>query len=358
MQDEILNIRQKSDFWQYVRGLCILACIMIHCPSGATYEVGSFEFTFWLILRQLINFPVATFIFMSGYFTNVEKYQNKPKAYVYTRFVRLIIPYLIWSVFYITIDLARTLHSGGNVEWLKIFYKLLIGKASTPFYYIIVLLQLTLLTPILIKIILKNDFTSKLLWILTPIYLIYLYLYNIISGNVPKIYETGFPAWFVFYYLGLQINMNKTFASKCKDICKKRYVFAMLIFSVVEAFLLIFIGCSSAFASSQIKVSSFLYSFVLILWLCTKSDNYVKCKTKWIKSVGDYSYGMYYVHCFILMLFAKVSSLFNLNGIWFLNFLITWLSVSIISFLVVWFANKITGNSQNGKKILSWIGFR
>ena len=59
----------KSKYWQAVRGICILAVIMIHCPSGQSGE----NQLMWLIIRQLINFPVAIFIFMAGYFINPDR---------------------------------------------------------------------------------------------------------------------------------------------------------------------------------------------------------------------------------------------------------------------------------------------
>ena len=59
----------KSRYWQAVRGVCILAVIMIHCPVGQ----NGLDQIVWLALRQLINFPVAIFIFMAGYFIKPEK---------------------------------------------------------------------------------------------------------------------------------------------------------------------------------------------------------------------------------------------------------------------------------------------
>lgn len=76
------NAIQKSGFWQEIRGICILAVVMIHCPNAASYAVGSIEFNIWLILRQCINSPVAIFIFLSGYFTNIKEYETNFKAFI------------------------------------------------------------------------------------------------------------------------------------------------------------------------------------------------------------------------------------------------------------------------------------
>lgn len=68
-----------------VRGVCILAVVMIHCPQGA---FGVDE-AIWLVIRQFINFPVALFIFMAGYFVapmsvNMKWFVNRGGATPYT----------------------------------------------------------------------------------------------------------------------------------------------------------------------------------------------------------------------------------------------------------------------------------
>lgn len=75
--------KNKSEYWQIVRGVCILAVIMIHCPSGNNYT--AVDSTVWLVLRSMINFPVALFVFMAGYFVNAEKVKKNTKLYYLTR---------------------------------------------------------------------------------------------------------------------------------------------------------------------------------------------------------------------------------------------------------------------------------
>lgn len=73
----------KSEYWQAIRGICILAVIMIHCPTGQEYSIN--ETYAWLVLRQIINFPVALFIFMAGYFVNTDKVEHGTRTYVLNR---------------------------------------------------------------------------------------------------------------------------------------------------------------------------------------------------------------------------------------------------------------------------------
>lgn len=72
-------MERKREYWQSVRGICILAVVLIHSLGGFDYSVG-YDAEF-IILRQVINFAVATFVFMSGYFVPVEKICNKDFSY-------------------------------------------------------------------------------------------------------------------------------------------------------------------------------------------------------------------------------------------------------------------------------------
>lgn len=91
-------MQQKNNYWQFIRGICILAVIMIHCPSGAGYETSSLTFHSWLAFRQFINFPVATFVFLSGFFTNMNRVQDNYTGYLAKRggaFISTISPLVV-----------------------------------------------------------------------------------------------------------------------------------------------------------------------------------------------------------------------------------------------------------------------
>lgn len=80
--------KNKDIYWQYIRGICVLCVILIHCKNGIDYRNVtnySWNFDYWLILRQVINFPVAIFIFLAGYFTNIKKVQEAPLTYISNR---------------------------------------------------------------------------------------------------------------------------------------------------------------------------------------------------------------------------------------------------------------------------------
>ncbi len=62
---------EKNIYWQSVRGICILAVVLIHSLQCYDFNNGI------VIIRQIINFAVAIFVFMAGYFVNIDKVSSK-----------------------------------------------------------------------------------------------------------------------------------------------------------------------------------------------------------------------------------------------------------------------------------------
>ena len=205
---EMSENKQRNPYFQYVRGICIIMVVLIHSRAGIPFQgtAYSWNFDYWLVLRQTINFPVATFVFLSGYFTNVDRLDtgSNRTQYLLQRITRLYLPFFVWSFIYSAVN---KISNGFNSSIFKEIVILFVGLSSGQLYYILVLIQLTILSPLLIKTIKMNRFI-KLMFAITPIYLVALYAYAIFFGHQFKFYATIFPAWFLFYYFGLYVRIK------------------------------------------------------------------------------------------------------------------------------------------------------
>lgn len=317
---------------------------MIHSLGGFDYSTGyGIEF---VVLRQIINFAVATFVFMAGYFVNVDALSDKEFSYkhwIIHRWGRLCIPFMIWSLLYSGLELLKIVHSGNEIHWFGFVYQFIVGKSATPFYYIVVLVQLTVITPWLVKIVKQNGVISRILWLVTPLYLMYLYAWNYIVGTSPRLYETLFPAWFVFYYLGIRVRCG------WKLKCNGYAVAGALALSCVEAVGLRALGFDIGFYTSQITVGSFLYSITIIGWLLKKNENN-RSGCHLLSKIGDCSYGIFYIHMAVLMIVGRIIECENWYAYWALRFVLT----SFISYIVVHLAQMTL---KKHKKLLRYIGF-
>ena len=336
MERKIIN---KSQYWQMVRGICILAVIMIHCPSGQSQPV--IDYTAWVILRQFINFPVSMFIFLAGYFMTPEKTQGDYKTFLFKRGgIRLLLPYIVWSCIY----LLKTAILGG-LTLRHVVYALIFEKAATPFYYIVVMIQLTIITPWLVK------HRKKWMYLVTPAYLIIIYTYNIVTRTVPLLYETLFPAWFLFYLLGMDCRSGN--AGRWIKKINIYWVGIALLISIAEASLLKIAGCVDGFVTSQIRFGSFIYAAALAFWLMKRQSG---PKRNILSSIGDCSYGIFYCHMLILGLVNKVVGTAGLNNIWILNFGVCFILTAILSFLFVWTVRSLA-RKLKCEKVLTLTGF-
>lgn len=250
---------------------------------------------------------------------------------------------MIWSLLYSGLELLKTVHSGNEIHWFGFVYRFIVGKSASPFYYIVVLVQLTVITPWLVKIIKQNGIISRILWVVTPVYLVYLYAWNYIVGASPRLYETLFPAWFGFYYLGIQVRCGW----KLKG--NGYVVAAALLLSCVEAVGLRAAGLDIGFYVSQITAGSFLYSVAMIGCFLKKSENSCR-ECHLLTKIGDCSYGIFYFHMAVLMIVGRIIKCENWYVYWVLRFVLT----SFISYIVVRLAQVVL---KNHKKLLRYIGF-
>ena len=346
-------MKTKDLFWQNVRGLCILSVVLIHCLTGYSSE-SILSLSLLVVIRKVINFAVAIFIFLAGYFVNNTYVISKDfnyKQWIIEGGVRLLLPFLLWSLFYSVVSVLQSVLHGEQIQVVKLISRLIVGKSATPFYFIIVLLQLTAITPCLVKIILTGSKKFNImLWILTPIYLTILYIWNYIFGIQPSLYGTLFPAWFLFYYLGLQVRCG------LKWYCNGIAVICALLISCVEAFLLWKTGFSLNFYISQITFGSFLYDIMMIGWLFKLHDKFKKNICILIQ-LGDKSYGIFYLHMFVLMFVSKFVTLLKIDD-WILASFIRFACTILISIFII---NKLCNKLKKEKsdsKVLKALGFQ
>ncbi len=234
------------------------------------------------------------------------------------------------------------------------------GSAAIPFYYIIALVQLTVLTPFLINALESKHILAKALWCVSPVYLAFLYVYIFITGGQPPLYATVFPAWLIFYYLGLYIRINRSkLLSVIKYVGKLRYVIICAVSCIVETRILMRFGISMGIASSQIKLSGFVFSFILILYLLNKAEQWDEKKKQNLRTlayIGDRSYGIFLIHCLILIISNKMCDFLCISSIWWLSF-ISCLMIGLVGSIIAVNIVNLIAKKLKVENIVHLIGF-
>ena len=309
----------RDTYWDAVRGLCILAVVWTHTRVGIPYDDGpySWNFDYWLIQRQLINFAVAVFLFLAGYFVTASKVAGRAGPWLRTRAVRLGIPFLLWSVGYTLL----TAWIDGSWALGPFVRDVLLGASAKHLYFIVVLLQLVALTPLLLRLL--ETRWRWLPWAVTPAYLVVLYAQTLPDGAPPPFANTWFFGWFVFYWAGLWVRRSGTPAFLGVRTAGVATAVAVLA-SIGEAYLLVGAGVDAGFAASQLTVTSTLTSLAVIGLLLALHER--RRSRASLASIGDGdrrlgltrlgrdSYGIFYVHLLWFVLAWQVLGLPPADG--------------------------------------------
>lgn len=283
---KVTAAENKSIHIQFLRGIAILAVVMIHSSVPGVYQV---------LLRPFINFAVALFIFLSGYLTktkiaNVWQFYKK-------RILKVLVPYLIWSVIY------------ASPEGFEDFWqKLLMGRWCFAYYYIFAYIQFVLLTPWINRL-LQSKF-RWIGWLITPIgTVIFRYLcpalgLQVLSNN----FNYLFIAWFIYYYLGLALG-NGLMKPGQKTIKYTILYAAALVISLAEG-MIWYQFDNFDMATTQLRLSSILTS-VGFLMLCycflQKRPEFAKNPlVKMVILIGDCSFGIYLSHILVQQTLIKL----------------------------------------------------
>lgn len=147
---------------------------------------------------------------------------------------------------------------------------------------------------------------------------------------MPRLYETVFPEWMLFYILGMDCKHGVW-----NNIIKRvngYWLTGALALSLTEAFVLMKVGCAAGFAASQIKFSSFLYAVVFTMTLIKKEKN---VQRNMLSLLGDNSYGIFFLHMLVLLVVQKVLNVIGLSKMWGVYFLLCFILSAVGSYLAV-----------------------
>ncbi len=264
-----------------------------------------------MFFRQVLNFSVPAFLFVSGYFIAKKRIERTNYiTVVKKRLARVLIPYFVWSMFLLLISGVLS----GKIDIKVLLYKLFTGGASSPYYFMLLVSQYYILTPVLMRINeWKNGFRAILslnLLILVGFYVVRL----VFLVDIPFVlYALPCYSWIVFYQYGLLLGSNSTLERKL--VCRPGWfavlAFVGLLLSCVEAILMLRYFDSIKYATTAVKLSSYIYALSaisLFLWLKTKIP-------KWNRTlllIGNYSFGIYLIHRVML---KEITSLLSYSAI-------------------------------------------
>lgn len=298
----------KDRYLQAVRGAAITAVVLIHCLPQCDASVA---------LRPLLNWAVAAFLFLSGLLTTEVRIARG--GVLGRRIRRTLPPYVVWSLAY-----ALLLQDSSVLGALK---ALLTAGASAQMYFVAVYLQLTMLTPLLYRLLRWRPLT---VYAVAPLSLA---AYEVLTavGIALPILGRLFPMWLVFYVVGLDW---ERWRARLQGKFRAALVAlgACLAIQLASGFAWLHIGDYNM-ATTQLKLSSMATSLcVIAVIMLLPASGKRRLSESFLADMGDASFGIYLCHMFVLAAARKVLTFLALPAV--LSTVLLWLLTLTISFVL------------------------
>ena len=315
------------------RGFGIIAIVAIHAVfytlEDRCFPIRGWNFFFLFTYCQLSSFPVAVFTFISGYWLSKESIKSLGdyKNFLLRRFSRVLIPYFFWSF----ILLGYSAIKEHDINAYEIIFKLLTGRICIGYFFIVVIVQLYIITPVL-QYINRKPYALILIIILSLINQFILYLsrlYNVI-WHLPA--SLPFYSWIIFFEIGLLIGSrdNKAFITPKIRVFILPAVLVSLFISELEGMIILLKYGNLDFAISATKYSSTLY-FVCILFGFLFIRERLRYWPRFLVTLGNYSFGIYLMHVIVL---KRVINIIQKNNLIYSFQPLYQLSVVLVTILI------------------------
>jgi len=193
-----MQSESKTLWYDNLRVIATIGVIGIHVSSSYQPTSGTIStYDFWVgnIYCSLSRFAVPVFVMLSGALLLSKDY--KISTFLKKRLVRLLIPFLFWSLVYIINSLVNDFEAGNRPGFWEIardiFVQLRDGS-SGHLWYIYMIIGLYLFIPIIGKWV-RNATEKEILYFL-GIWLIVLILDQLFQKlNLILIYHTSVAFW-------------------------------------------------------------------------------------------------------------------------------------------------------------------
>lgn len=303
--------KERIDSLKYMRVVAMLLVVLIHTTAEALSYLDPTDawYQFYLLLNRFTRFEGPVFVFLSGVVL-FYNYDDRPftlktwLGFYRKRFMYILFPYLVWSLFYEGFSHYMGYRTFENIETVatNIFY----GSSNYQLYFILILVQLYFLMPVFVFLIKRFLFVKKYLFLFG---FALEYLYQILNHSYNWITSPFFMVYLASFLLGGWVGI---YYPKLKQTLSKKNFWAM--FAVTVG-----LGLGYTYLYHQqnvlgnILMEYHVFKFLAICYYLLSCYFLFKAaiwvdgiSSEWFKAVIEklriYSFGFYLVHPFILAL--------------------------------------------------------
>lgn len=288
---EEVEMEQRYRTFDYLRGLSILAVVLIHLtvPTAIAEETGG------IILNQITRFGVPVFVFLSGWgLTIAESYERSASylSFLKKRLSKVLPAYLVWNIIYVLYGVVLEDVTVTTGEFLSNFFY---GTNYPHLYFVPLIVLFYLAFPILRKM-------GETHWGLFVSFMI-----TIGSLEFYPILKEGFTQnqnpfnWLFYFVFGIWIAEHGEFIQKQLN---PYWVTILLSVSLIYV-LLEPIALADGLTLEQTRPSVLFYSVFFILSTIT-APRWLKLFHRLLTPLSDYSFAIYLSHYLFIRIYRLI----------------------------------------------------
>ncbi|WP_188206902.1 acyltransferase [Alkalibacillus aidingensis] len=305
--------RQRIDEIGYMRGIAMLAVVLVHVTAVAfrMVEPTSQTYSFYMFMNRFFRFGTPTFIFITGFVMFYGYYYKQVngaflRKYFRNRMLFIFVPYLVWVILYE----VHLYHNSGpfqlTLDYLSNLLVLIFqGNTFYHFYFFFVLIQLYLLFPLLLYATQKMKWFRWSLPFLGLVVQVVVYVTNYHYSWLPAS-TSYFMSFFFYFCLGgmIGIYFERIMASFKKSVAVILIIIMLVVGSIyVYMYHLMRWGLNN-FGPLNFEYMYFMFASLSAITLLMGTHYFVKKGPSWLRkqlnALGAYSFGIFLIHPMVI----------------------------------------------------------
>ncbi len=293
--------------------------VHIFSESVTGLDRGSLQYFIIFAPWKLFQFVVQGFVFLSGVKLFIkDRSCDGIGGFYLGRLKRVVLPYVIWVVIYYA---YFALVGWINTDVGEFFHYLITGDISAQFYFVIIICQMYLITPVISKLLKKTDSFTPVIYSLFISLMLGQYMPQLVALFEPEYYfaynDRLFTTYLFYFVAGAVVGKNYEKVKKAL-LSAKISVFVMFGVFAAANLTLSYLTSSGRIYIGWLETLHFAYSvsavlafFTAFAWVADKCADTPKA----VKALDSSSYMLYLSHVLVLFIVRRHLDRFGVNDI-------------------------------------------
>lgn len=324
---------QYNNSIDYFKGILCILVFLGHLV------VGQIENN--LVRYFIYSFHMPLFIGISGYLFNLEDLKENPNIFIKKIFYKILVPYILASVFYCSFINLNFLIELNFREFIIKFFKDLICSYY-HLWYIRGYISYMFITYFLFKL----KLGKRKIFIITffiSVIIYYIYFFAKIDNKVLKIFLSNFQLYFLIFFITGSFIKDIKINIKLNKMILMLGIVTIFINSILEFYFQHIFNLNTYIVQKILiyYISNILF-LIILLMICEK---YTELKNNIINFIGKNSLYFYLWHVLPIMILKSKVLDKNIYLYYFLGIISFWLLYLIIEKYILIKNKKVVGKS-------------